>query len=322
MRVLITGATGFVGRALVPVLAAAGHDVIAAVRDPAIAGFADGHGGIAVRRVADLGPDTDWRGALEGVEAVAHLAARVHVMDDRATDSLAEFRHVNRDATRRLAEAAADAGVRRLVLLSTVKVNGDASGAEPIRETDEPRPPDAYGRSKWEAEQALTEVARGGGMEAVILRPPLVYGPGAKGNFLALLRLCQGAPMLPLGGLENRRSLIYVGNLVDAIMACLVHPAAAGQTFLVRDGDDVSVPELIRRTGAALGRTPWMIGVPEPLLRLAGRLTGRQEKVARLLDNLVVDDRKIRHRLGWTPPFTMAEGLQTTAAWFRSRNRD
>lgn len=318
MRVLVTGASGFVGRPLVSALATAGHEVTAAVRNPATAGFADG---VRVRQVADLGPDTNWQDALEGAEAVAHLAARVHVMNDRAADPLAEFRHANTAATRHLAKAAADAGVRRLVFVSTVKVHGDTNGATPIRETDDPRPSDAYGRSKWEAEQALIEVAGRNDMEAVILRPPLVYGPGAKGNFLALLKLCRWAPLLPLGGLANRRSLIYVGNLVDAIMACLVHPEAARQTFLVRDGDDVSMPELIRRTGAALGRTPWMIPAPESLLRLAGRLAGRQETMARMLDSLVVDDGKIRHRLGWTPPFTMAEGLEATAAWFRSRNR-
>ncbi len=322
MRVLVTGATGFVGRALVSVLAGGGHEVIAAARDPEYADFAADHEGITVRRVADLGPDTDWRSALEGAEAVAHLAARVHVMNDRAADSQVEFRRANVAGTRRLAEAAAEAGVRRLVFVSTVKVHGETSGATPIRETDDPRPTDAYGHSKWEAEQALTEIAGASDLEAVILRPPLVYGPGAKGNFLALLKLCRWAPALPLGGLANRRSLIYVGNLVDAVMACLVHPEAAGQTFLVRDGDNVSVSELIRCTGAALGRTPWMIPAPESLLRLAGRLTGRQETMARMLDSLVVDDGKIRHRLGWTPPFTMAEGLEATAAWFRSHNRD
>ncbi len=317
-RVLVTGGTGFIGRTLCPALLAAGHEVSVSARDPRAAEAMEG---VEVRPVSGLGPDTDWTAALDGVEAVVHLAARVHVTEERSADPLSEYRHVNTDGTRRLAEAAAAAGVRRLVFLSTIKVNGEATGHAPFSESDPAAPGDAYAASKCEAEKALFEVAAQGAIEAVVLRPPLVYGAGVKGNFLALLKMCRIAPPLPLGGVSNRRSLIYAGNLADAIRLCLTHPGAAGRTFLVRDGDDVSTPELIRRVAAALGRPARLFPVPLPLLRAAGRATGKSEVVARLLDSLRVDDGQIRRDLGWAPPFTMAQGLDATAAWFTSPNR-
>ncbi len=318
MRVLVTGGAGFVGRTLCPALLAAGHEVSASSRNPRAAETADG---VQVRSVSGLGPDTDWAAALDGVEAVVHLAARVHVRAERSADPLPEYQRANTDGTRRLAEAAASAGVRRLVFLSTIKVNGEATGHAPFSESDPAAPGDAYAASKCEAEKALFEVAAQGAIEAVVLRPPLVYGAGVKGNFLALLKMCRIAPPLPLGGVSNRRSLIYAGNLADAILLCLTHPGAVDRTFLVRDGDDVSTPELIRRVAAALGRPARLFPVPLPLLRAAGRATGKLEVVARLLDSLRVDDGQIRRDLGWAPPFTMAQGLDATAAWFTSPNR-
>ncbi|MCH7693315.1 MAG: NAD-dependent epimerase/dehydratase family protein, partial [Proteobacteria bacterium] len=201
---------------------------------------------------------------------------------------------------------------------STIKVNGEATGEASFSESDPAAPGDAYAVSKWEAETALFGIAAQGPMEAVVLRPPLVYGRRVGGNFLALLKICRLAPPLPLGAVSNRRSLIYAGNLADAIIRCLAHADAAGRTFLVGDGDDVSTPELIRRVGAALGRPARLFGVPEPLLRAAGRATGKSEIVARLLDSLRVDDGQIRRDLDWAPPFTMAQGLDATAAWFTS----
>ncbi len=301
-RVVVTGATGFIGRALCPRLAAAGHEVSAITR----------------RVIPEIGPDTDWSAALAGAEAVVHLAARVHVSAERAADPLAAPRRVNTLGTRRLAEAAAAAGVRRLVFASTIKVNGEKTGAEPFRATDAAAPRDPYAISKWEAEQALFQVAGESAMEAVVLRPPLVYGPGVKGNFLSLLRLCAKAPPLPLALVANRRSLIHVGNLADAILRCLTHPAAGGRTFLVSDGEALSTPELVRRAAAALGRPARLFPVPPPLLRLAGRLTGTSSTVERLLDSLVVDDREMRRELDWKPPFSMSRGLQETATWFTS----
>ena len=303
-RVVVTGATGFIGRTLCPMLAAAGYEVSAITRDA----------------IAEIGPDTDWSTALAGAGAVVHLAARVHKADQSAADPLAAHRRVNTLGTHRLAEAAVAAGVRRMVFASTIKVNGENTPDEPFRATHAAAPTDPYGISKWEAEQALLQVAAEGAMEAVVLRPPLVYGPGVKGNFLSLLRVCAKAPPLPLALVANRRSLIHVGNLADAIIRCLSHPAAAGRTFLVSDGETVSTPELVRRVAAALGRPARLFPVPPALLRLAGRLTGKSSAVERLLDSLAVDDREIRQVLDWNPPFSMSRGLQETATWFTSHS--
>jgi nucleoside-diphosphate-sugar epimerase len=266
--------------------------------------------------IPDLGPETPWRDALDGVDKVIHLAARVHVMREGASDPLAEFRHVNVDGTRRLAEEAAAAGVGRIVFFSTIKVNGEATQGIPFSEQDNPRPGDAYARSKWEAEQALFEVAGRAALEAVVLRPPLVYGAGAKGHFLTLLKVCRAAPPLPFAAIANSRSLIYAGNLADAAIRCLEHPGAAGKVYLVSDGDDVSSPELIRRVAAALGRPARLFPVPGTLLRLAGAWSGNGARISRLLDSLTLDGGRIREELSWTPPFTMVQGLNQTARWF------
>ena len=228
----------------------------------------------AVARGAPL-PLVRWRtGAACFTWVVVHLAARVHVMQDTASDSLNEYRLANVEGARRLALGAAEAGVRRFVFLSSVKVNGEST-SRPFIESDRPNPHDAYGISKWEAEQALMQIGKDTGMECVILRPPLIYGPDVRANFLSLMRaVARGVP-LPLGALENRRSLLYLGNLVDAIRVCLSHSAAAGQVFLLSDGEDVSTPELVRRLAAALRVRPRLLSVPLPLLRLAGWLTGR-----------------------------------------------
>ena len=223
-RVLVTGGTGLIGRTLCPALRAAGHEVCASSRNPRAAAAMNG---VEVRPVSDLGPDTDWSAAVDGVEAVVHLAARVHVTDDRSADPLSEYRRVNTDGTARLARAAAAAGVRRLVFLSTIKVNGEATGEAPFSESDPVAPGDVYAVSKWEAETALFGIAAQGPMEAVVLRPPLVYGQRVGGNFLALLKICRLAPPLPLGGVSNRRSLIYTGNLSDAIHT-VPHPRRRG----------------------------------------------------------------------------------------------
>jgi len=315
-RVLVTGAAGFVGRALCTSLCEAGHEVVATTR----AAVKPWVSGLEVYPVHDIGPDTDWSGALAGVNAVVHLAARVHVMEAHQVQTLTAYRHVNALGTRRLAEAAAANDVGRVVFLSTVKVNGETSGSGSFRESDQPAPRGDYAISKWEGEQALVEVAERTGLETVVLRPPLVYGPGVKGNFLRLLELCRRAPPLPLGAVLNRRSLLFLGNLVGAVMACLTRPEAAGQTYLVRDGEDVSMVELIRHVGAALDRPARLFPVPGLLLHLAGHLTGRSGTVGRLLDSLAVDDEKIRTQLDWTPPFTMAQGLADTVSWFASRH--
>jgi nucleoside-diphosphate-sugar epimerase len=312
--VLVTGAMGFVGRVCVPGLEQAGWHVRCALRadTPLVPNGADR------RSVGDIGPSTNWCSALAGINAVVHLAARVHVMRETAPDSLEAFRATNVAGTARLAREAAAAGVKRFVFLSSVKVNGEATAGQPFTERDVPRPEDPYGISKREAEEALREIGGRTGLEVVILRPPLVYGPGVKANFLRLIRWVDRGVPLPLASVQNRRSLIYVGNLVDAVVRCIDHPAAPGETFLVDDGVPVSTPQLLRELGEALGRPARLLPLPPALLRGAARLLGRGDDVARLLGDLVVDSSHIRGRLGWQPPFSRRDGLAATARWFRA----
>lgn len=310
--VVVTGASGFVGAALSPQLVRSGWQLRAALRRPPRAPehLAD------FRVVGGIGPDTDWGPVLQGAAAVVHLAARVHVMADSGHDALAAYREVNTAATERLARAAAAAGVRRFVYVSSIKVNGESTSERPFTEVDIPAPADAYGISKWEAEQALSRVRRESGLEVVVLRPPLVYGPGVKANFLSLVEAVARGWPFPLAAVRNQRSLIYVGNLVSAIVRCLEHPAAAGRTYLVADGEPVSTVELIRAIACALRRPARLFPVPTGLLRLAGRLTGRGDAVERLLGSLAVDFSLIRRELAWTPPYTFEEGIQATAEWY------
>lgn len=311
--VLVTGANGFVGTAICDALCAHGISVRRAIRRPET----DLTAGKDVV-IGDLGPDTDWNLALRNVDAVIHLAARTHVMRDTVTDPLAEYRRVNVDATRALARAAGDAGVRRFIFLSSIKVNGERTGAQPYSERDLPQPEDAYGRSKWEAEQALGEVAASG-LETVVLRAPLLYGPGVKGNFLSLMRAIDRGLPLPLASIRNRRSLLYVGNLVDALILCLDHPAAANRTYLLADGDGVSTPDLVRGIARALAKPSRLLPFPRSLLQLAGAATGRSTAVSRLLESLQIDSSMIRRELKWEPRYDMARGLAETARWYHQQ---
>lgn len=313
MHLLVTGANGFVGRTLCAEAERRGHAVRGAVRSAAqTAGSMD----MAV--VGDIDGHTDWRAALHDIDVVIHLAARVHVMKESADDPLAEFRRVNVEGTENLARQAAEAGVKRLVYVSSIKVNGEeTTDGHVYRETDPPAPQDPYGISKLEAEQALHRVAAETGLEVVIVRPPLVHGPGVKGNFAQMLRVLATGIPLPLASVRNRRSLIFLDNLVDALMLCATHPAAAGQTWLVSDGEDISTPELLHRLGAAMGHPARLFPCPPVLLRLAGRITGKSAQVERLLGSLQVVSARIRRELGWHPPVTLQQGLQRTAEWYR-----
>jgi nucleoside-diphosphate-sugar epimerase len=366
INVLVTGANGFIGRALCDkLLADDGYHVRGAVRGTdQMTALASGVEGVMV---GDIGPETDWSEALVGIDGVVHLAARVHVMRESSVDPLAAFRQVNVAGTERLARQAAKAGVKRLVYISSVKVNGERTGKRDERPTsnielptsnekqkkqkpevrgqegelkgafsekDVPEPQDPYGISKWEAEQVLKKIAdetgfngegrredgdRRQGIEIVIIRPPLVYGPGVKGNFLRLLRIVWSGIPLPLSNIKNRRSLIYIGNLVDAIVNCMTNPNAAGKTYLVSDGDDVSTPDLIRRIAAASGRRALMLPVPVWMMRMAGRIIGRSDELERLFGSLTVDISKIHGELGWKPPFTMVEGIRETVLWYKEK---
>lgn len=300
--VLVTGARGFVGRPVVEALIAAGYHVIGAVRTQAQAGKAsEGYREVAA---GELGSDTDWREAVAGAAVVVHLAARVHQMQDRAADPLAEFRRVNVEGTRRLAEQAAAAGVTRFIFVSSIKVNGEGTAVgQAYRETDAPAPADPYGISKLEAEVALRQVGARTGLEVVILRPPLMVGRGVKGNLASLAGAIRKGRPLPFGAItENRRSLLDVRNLADAIVRCAVHPGAAGEVFLVSDGVPVSTAELARRVGKAAGREPRLLSLPVAWLRFAGRIAGKGPAVGRLTGSLLIDDSKIRKLLEWTPP--------------------
>jgi nucleoside-diphosphate-sugar epimerase len=269
--------------------------------------------------VGDISGDTDWSVALVGVDTVFHLAARVHVMRETANDAVAEFRRVNVAGTARLARCASDAGVKRLVYVSSIGVNGvQTSSGVAFSEADTPRPHNAYAQSKWEAEQVLQRISRETGLEVVTVRPPLVYGAGAPGNFALLLKVLNAGIPLPLASVHNRRSLVYVGNLADALIVCATYPAAAGQIYLVSDGEDVSTLGLLRQLGDAIGRPARLFPCPSALLKWAGALTGRSAQVDRLMDSLQVDSGKIRRELNWTPPYTLQQGLQETAEWYQS----
>lgn len=274
---------------------------------------ADGHRVVASH--IRLAADADWAEALVGIEVVIHCAARVHVMRERAVDPLAEFRRVNVDGTLRLAQQAAEAGVKRFVFLSSIKVNGETTVRnKPFTAEDVPAPEDAYGQSKFEAEQGLQEIAAQTGMEVVMVRPPLVYGAGVKGNMAALMKLVARGVPLPLGAIHNRRSLVALDNLVDFIARCVAHPAAANQVFLVSDGEDISTTELLRHLARAIGVLVRLVPFPPRLLRLAARMVGTPAIAQRLCDSLQVDITKNREMLGWVPPVQVRAGIETMVA--------
>jgi nucleoside-diphosphate-sugar epimerase len=309
MKVLVTGANGFVGQAvLLRLNRMSGVTAIGSVRHAAM--FVDAEAPFVT--VGELSAQTDWSGALAGVQAVVHTAARVHVMQEASADPLEEFRRVNVEGTFNLARQAASAGVRRFVFVSSVKVNGEVTlSGQAFTEGDVPAPQDPYGQSKHEAELGLHQLAADTGMEVVIIRPPLVYGLGVKANFAALMRVVQRGWPLPLGAVRNQRSLVALDNLVDLIVTCLHHPAAANQTFLVSDGQDLSTAELVRGMARAAGVPARLWPVPVWVLKVAASALGKGAAVQRLCGNLQVDIKKARTLLGWVPPVSVDEGLRS-----------
>lgn len=315
--ILVTGGSGFIGSALVERLTSSGSaNVRATFRDPA--SVPKGFGNAVIVRSID--GSTDWDAALRGVNMVVHTAARVHVMRETARNPGADYHRINVDGTLNLARQAAAAGVKRFVFLSSIKVNGEKTRAgKPFTPDDAPKPAGAYGVSKLAAERGLLKIGAESGLEVVIIRPVLVYGPGVKGNFRTLLRTVSMGIPLPFASLLGKRSLVGLSNLVDMIAACSGHPAAANQIFLVSDGDDLSTPDLLRRTGRALGRSVRVFPFPETLLRLAAALTGKSEAIQRLADSLQVDISKNRELLGWVPRTTVDEELRMLADASRTK---
>ena len=309
-KILVTGANGFLGQALCPELRARDFTVRGAMRSAAR------HDEISV---GDIGPNTAWGTALSGVAVIVHTAARVHVMNDDVNDPLYQYRQVNGEGTLNLARQAVTAGVKRFVFISSIKVNGESTlPNRSFTADDTPHPEDTYAISKWEAETGLMQLAGETGMDVVIIRPPLVYGPGVKANFRRLMRWVNRGIPLPLAAIDNRRSLVALDNLVDLIITCIEHPAAANQTFLVSDGQDLSTSELLRGIGNGLGKPARLFSIPSGLLLIVASLLGEKTRVQRLTSNLQVDISRARELLGWEPPVSVDAGLRMVAKSFQT----
>jgi nucleoside-diphosphate-sugar epimerase len=317
MKVAVTGASGFIGSAAVSLFARNGWRVIAQSRrlQPSANCIAN-----VQTLEANLDDQAPWRNVLAGCDAVLHTAARVHQISDFASDPLAQYRLVNTQHTLALARIAAEQRVKRFIFLSSIKVNGEWTAAGKAFTADDiPAPVDSYGISKHEAETGLHEIATQTGMQVVIVRPPLVYGPNVKANFLTIMRWLQRGVPLPLGAIHNQRSLIGLGNLVDLLEKCLTHPAAANQTFLASDGQNVSTTQLLRALAQALQVSPHLIPVPQAVLKGSLKLLGRGDLAQRLCGNLAVDIAKTRDLLDWRPPFSLEQGLRSTTEHFLAR---
>ena len=322
MKILVTGASGFIGKRLCSSLQDLGCNFRAVVRNYGHAGLNDGaictvnqKDKQDIAQIGDITYETDWGPALRDIHQVVHLAARVHIMNEKSTDPFRDFQQMNVAATINLARQAALSGVKRFVYLSSIKVNGETTEAgHPFTADDMPAPADPYGISKLEAEQGLHQIARETGMEIVIIRPPLVYGPGVKANFASMMRwIKRGLPM-PLAAItHNRRSMVALVNLVDLITVCLCHPAAANQVFLVSDGDDLSTADLFQRTAAALGVKPRLFPMPPFMLKLATKLLGKEAIYQRLCGSLQIDMAKTQQLLSWKPPLSVDAGLRLAA---------
>jgi nucleoside-diphosphate-sugar epimerase len=313
--ILVTGARGFVGTALVAELGRRGMPYRAVTRTPRDGFFC----------IGDMDPRTDWTAALDGVDAIIHLASRAHVMNETVPDPRAHLRSVNVDSTMNLAAQAVKAGVKRLVFISSIKVNGEATRpGRPFTAEDKPCPQNPYAQSKHDAEQGLFALARkpGSDFEVTVIRPPLVYGPGVKANFATMMDWVNRGIPLPLGSVNNKRSFVFVGNLVDLIILSAIHPEAAGQVFLVSDDEDISTTELFKKMAQALGRPSWMMPLPTPLLNFGAAMIGQRAITSRLTDSLQVDVTKTRELLGWAPRRSVCEGLQQTARSFQRLELD
>ena len=318
LRILVTGATGFVGRHLIAHLLSQhpGIHLRLAVRKSNsnhLEALLQKYPQVQVEVVGDINPQTDWSVALNGVDAVVHLAARVHVMQDRASDPLQEYRQANTASSVHLAQAAAKAGVKRFIYLSSIKVNGESTEpGKPFSEDSVPAPIDPYGVSKWEAELGIEKVCSQIGMEYVVIRPPLIYGPGVKANFKKLMQLVAKGLPLPFGAIHNHRSMLALDNLVSFIQKVLTHPEAANQRFLLSDGQDLSTTQLLQLLAKGLRRQAWLVPIPSWMLKIAAGMVGQSAASERLLGSLQIDSSKARQLLKWNPPLSVEEGIVLT----------
>lgn len=313
MNVLVTGASGFIGKALCETLLKSGHKVKGVYRD-----ISRADSGVEPILIPEINAQTNWSESLTNVDVIVHLAARVHIMNDTAVNPLEEFRKVNVDGTLNLARQAVIAGVKRFIFISSVKVNGESTELnKPFTENDIAKPQDAYGLSKYEAEQGLFSVCKESGIGVVVIRPPLVYGAGVKANFAKIFKVIKKGIPLPLGATENMRSIIYVENLTSFILTCLSHPKAKNQVFLVSDGIDVSTSELLKLCAKALGVKPYLFSVPKKLIEFVANFLGKNDLVLRLFGNLQLDITKANRLLDWQPPISVIDGLSKTAVSFK-----
>jgi len=316
-KILITGSTGFVGQKLCKKLISANYSIREAVRSNS-----EKQLGIKeIFNVGEIDKSTNWSASLQDIDCVIHCAARAHVMNENKLDTLATYRKVNVDGTRNLAEQCAKAGVKRLIFLSSIKVNGEKTKVSfSFRHDDNPKPEDAYGISKWEAELALQKVSKKYGIEIVIIRAPLVYGPNVKGNFLKLINIAARRIPLPISRVNNVRSFVGVENLIDLISCCIKHPAAAGKIFLVSDNKDMSTPELLKKIGKAMGKCQYFIPLPVSILQFLGAIIGKSSEIERLVSNLQVDCNNTFEVLGWRPPVNSDDAITETIKWYLNQN--
>jgi nucleoside-diphosphate-sugar epimerase len=313
-KILITGATGFVGRALFKNLNSKKNFLVhLSARTNQEKLFQ----GAKTFNIAEIDFNTNWKDALDGVDCIVHCAARAHMTEKKQTDSLNAYRRINVDGTRNLAKQAATIGIKRFIFLSSIKVNGEETVAsKSFKYNDISQPEDAYGISKWEAERALLEISKQTGLEVVIIRPPLVYGEGVKGNFLRLLDIVYKQMPLPFAKINNLRSFIGLDNLIDLIICCIDHPKAAGKTFLVSDGEDLSTPDLIIKLSKFMDKSPRLFQVPQLIIQLISRLVGKSLEIKRLLGSLRVDNSYTCEILEWSPVLTLDESLEKTVRWY------
>jgi nucleoside-diphosphate-sugar epimerase len=314
LRILVTGANGFIGMHVCRLLVESGYFVRAAVRKKERAS------GLSISQIAEVGEvdaHTKWEGALEGITTVIHLAARAHVLREHSRDPVMEFRNINVAGTESLARACVGVGIKRIVFMSSVGVNGERTDIKPFTEDDAPSPKTPYAISKWEAEKVLIEITRNNGLEYTIIRSPLVYGPRVPGNFFRLLNVIDKKIPLPFAKIDSMRSFIGLGNLVDVIKLCISHPNAANQSFLVSDGEDISTTELIVRLSEGLDKRPRLFHLPYKYVRGCLKLVGKADMADKLYSSLQVNTEKMRTVLGWQPSCTLNNGLQEMALWYK-----